>query len=150
MCTVNLGRRLDLQLVARRIQNAEYNPVKYNPVVLRIKKPSSTANVFTFGKLICTGTHSREDALKATRRFARLINPLVKYCNFCILNLVCSIFVGKRLQLNHLYLRFEKCIYEPTLFPGLKIPIPFNDNMKVIPLIFHTGKIIITGAKNRC
>ena len=93
------------------------------------------------------GTRSKEDALKATWRFAYLIDSLVKFCNFCISNLVYSGFVGKRLQLHRLYSQFQNCVYEPTIFPGMKIPIPLNDK-KVIALIFHTGKIIITGAKN--
>ena len=111
------------------------------------------ANVFASGKIVCMSTRSKEDALKATRRFAHLISkyvdPLVRVCNFRISNLVYSGSVGKCLPLNTLYSRFDKCIYEPTIFPGMKIPIPLeNCNKNVIALIFHTGKIIITGAKN--
>ena len=59
MCTVDLARKLDLPMIAKRINNAEYNPNRYNPVVLRIKKPKSTANVFASGKIVCTGTRSK-------------------------------------------------------------------------------------------
>lgn len=152
MCTVNLCRRLNLPLIARSLDNTQYNPEKYNPVIVRINNPKSTALIFSSGKVVCTGTRSKEEALKATRRFARLIyinvDCLIKFCNFRILNLVCSGSIGKsRVNLRDIYLNFEQCTYEPDLFPGMKIPILPLKNCNVVALLFHTGKIVITGAK---
>jgi transcription initiation factor TFIID TATA-box-binding protein len=157
MCTVNLGQRLNLPLIARRVNNAEYNPKKYNPVVLRIHNPRSTANVFASGKLVCTGTCTEDDALKAVRCFVRRIS---KYCyphcsplkllDFRILNVVCSGSVGNTVRLYEAYSKFPNSIYEPELFPGMKIPILFTEQRKsqnIVALLFHTGKIVIVGAK---
>ena len=157
MCTVNLGCRINLPLLARKFNNGgvEFNPVKYNPVVIRIKNPKSTFNIFASGKLICTGTRSINDAKKVTRRISQLIsectaNPLVKYDNFRILNLVYSGSVRKKINLNNIYYKFDKCIYEPELFPGMKIPIPVCKNTSnVVALLFNSGKIIITGLKEK-
>src|SRR5438477_4454629 len=93
MSTVNLGCRLDLPYIAAHGVNLEYMPEKFNPIVMRLKEPKSTALLFTSGKIVVTGTKDEKNAEIATRRFARIVQKLgfpVRFLNFRITNIVAS------------------------------------------------------------
>jgi transcription initiation factor TFIID TATA-box-binding protein len=65
-----------------------------------------------------------------------------------IVNIVASADIGTELNLNQvaIALGLENIEYEPEQFPGLvyRLRIP-----KVVLLLFSTGKIICTGARNK-
>ena len=52
MATANLGCLLDLYLIARKSFNVEYDPSRFNPVIMRLKKPKTTALIFMFTRII--------------------------------------------------------------------------------------------------
>jgi transcription initiation factor TFIID TATA-box-binding protein len=71
----------------------------------------------------------------------------VHFRNFKIQNLVASTDVGGLLMLDEMASAFgTSCSYEPDMFPGLVLRIV---NPKVVYLCFRSGKIVITGARNR-
>ena len=148
--TCDLECSLHLREIALRARNAEYNPKRFAAVIMRIKQPKTTALIFASGKMVCTGARSEEDSRIASRQYAKIIMKLgypVKFSKFKIQNIVASCDVKFPIRLEGLaskYLKF--CSYEPEMFPGL---IFHMVNPKIVLLVFVSGKIVLTGAKNR-
>ncbi|CAF0773640.1 unnamed protein product [Adineta steineri] len=148
--TVNLGCPLDLKRIALQARNAEYNPKRFAAVIMRIRSPRTTALIFSSGKMVCTGAKSEEDSVQAARRYARVIQKLgfqAKFLDFKIQNMVGSADVNFKIRLEALQLKHATyCSYEPELFPGLIYRII---KPKIVLLIFNSGKVVLTGAKER-
>ena len=148
--TANLKCVLDLREIALRAKNAEYNPKKFAAVIMRIKEPKTTALIFSSGKMVCTGARTEEDSKQASRIYAKIILKLgfpAKFSEFKVQNIVASCDAKFPIRLEGLaseYLKF--CSYEPEMFPGL---IFHMLDPKIVLLIFVSGKIVLTGAKNR-
>jgi len=148
--TVNLGCKLELKQIAMRTRNAEYNPKRFAAVIMRIREPKTTALIFSSGKMVCTGAKSEADSHIAARKYARIIQKLnfpVKFTDFKVQNIVGSCDVGFPIRLEGLtYAHPRHTSYEPELFPGLiyKMLEP-----KIVLLIFVSGKIVLTGAKDQ-
>ena len=148
--TINLDCKLDLKIIAMRAPNTEYNPKRFVAVIMRIRKPRTTALLFNSGKMVCTGAKDEDKSRIAARKFARIIQKLgfsVKFTNFKIQNMVGSSNVHFKIALKNLYNEnILSAHYEPELFPGLLYHIK---KPKIIVLVFSSGKIVITGAKQR-
>ena len=150
VCTVTLGCPLDLKRITLHARNAEYNPKRFAAVIMRIREPKTTALIFASGKMVVTGAKQEEQCRQAARKYARIIQKLdfpAKFTEFKIQNIVASCDVKFPIRLEGL--AFEHCnfaSYEPELFPGL---IYRMASPKVVLLIFVSGKLVITGAKNR-
>jgi transcription initiation factor TFIID TATA-box-binding protein len=122
-----------------------------NAVVLRLRSPRCTALVYTNGKVMVTGSRSEEDARKASKKVARIVSkcnhPAVKFSDFKIENIVASTDIRYPVRLEGLaYEHRVSCSYEPELFPGLVYRLL---DPKISLLIFVSGKVVITGGKNR-
>jgi transcription initiation factor TFIID TATA-box-binding protein len=148
--TANLKCELDLREIALRAKNAEYNPKRFAAVIMRIREPKTTALIFASGKMVCTGARSEEDSRKAARQYAKIIQKLgfpVKFTEFKIQNIVGSCDVRFPIRLEGLANSHSLyCNYEPEMFPGL---IYRMIKPKIVLLIFVSGKIVLTGAKER-
>ncbi len=148
--TANLKCELELREIALRAKNAEYNPKRFAAVIMRIREPKTTALIFASGKMVCTGARSEEDSKKAARQYAKIINKLgfpVKFSEFKIQNIVGSCDVRFPIRLEGLAMTHARyCSYEPEMFPGL---IYRMIKPKIVLLIFVSGKIVLTGAKER-
>lgn len=150
VATVNLACRLDLKTIALHARNAEYNPKRFAAVIMRIREPKTTALIFASGKMVVTGAKSEDDSKLASRKYARIIQKLgfnAKFTDFKIQNIVSSCDVKFPIRLEGL--AFSHGIfssYEPELFPGL---IYRMVKPKIVLLIFVSGKIVLTGAKQR-
>ena len=148
--TCDLECTLNLREIALRARNAEYNPKRFAAVIMRIKNPKTTSLIFASGKMVCTGAKSEEDSRVASRQYAKIIMKLgfpVKFSKFKIQNIVASCDVKFPIRLEGLASKYIKfCSYEPEMFPGL---IFHMVNPKIVLLVFVSGKIVLTGAKNR-
>jgi transcription initiation factor TFIID TATA-box-binding protein len=148
--TANLKCVLDLREIALKAKNAEYNPKKFAAVIMRIKEPKTTALIFSSGKMVCTGARTEEESKQASRIYAKIILKLgfpVKFSEFKVQNIVASCDVKFPIRLEGMANTFLKfCSYEPEMFPGL---IFHMLEPKIVFLIFVSGKIVLTGAKNR-
>jgi transcription initiation factor TFIID TATA-box-binding protein len=148
--TANFKCQLDLREIALKAKNAEYNPKRFAAVIMRIREPKTTALIFGSGKMVCTGARSEDESKTAAKQYARIIKKLgfsVKFSEFKIQNIVgsCDVKFPIRLEgLSNDHARF--CNYEPELFPGL---IYRMMKPKIVLLIFVSGKIVLTGAKER-
>lgn len=150
VATVNLDCRLELKTIALHARNAEYNPKRFAAVIMRIREPKTTALIFASGKMVVTGAKSEDDSKLAARKYARIIQKLgfnAKFTDFKIQNIVGSCDVKFPIRLEGLaYAHGTFSSYEPELFPGL---IYRMVKPKIVLLIFVSGKIVLTGAKQR-
>ena len=161
--TANLGCPLKLRQIALQAKNAEYNPKRFAAVIMRIKEPKTTALIFSSGKMVCTGAKSEEDARKASRKYAKIIKSLgfkVEFKEFKVQNIVGSCDIKFQIHLNKLNMHLGRlnsnnpnnkgkkyvCHYEPEIFPGL---IYHMNKPEIVLLIFVSGKIVLTGAKEK-
>lgn len=76
MATVDLHTNLDLTKINAKTRNSEYNPARFNGIIMRLREPRSTALIFRSGKIVCTGARNEHDALLASKKFARIIQKL--------------------------------------------------------------------------
>lgn len=147
--TCSLGVNIDLKHLALHARNAEYNPKRFSAVIMRIREPRTTALVFSSGKMVITGAKSEQASRLASRKYARIVQKLgfdVKFLDFKVQNIVGSVDVKFAIHLEALFITHNQfATYEPELFPGL---IYRMVNPRVVLLIFVSGKIVITGAKN--
>ena len=51
VATMNLGVTLELPKIAAKVKNAEYNPKRFQAVIMRILQPRTTALIFSTGKV---------------------------------------------------------------------------------------------------
>ncbi|NXA35645.1 TBPL2 protein, partial [Eudromia elegans] len=148
--TVNLACKLDLKNIALQARNAEYNPKRFAAVIMRIREPRTTALIFSSGKMVCTGAKSEEQSRLAARKYARVVQKLgfpAKFLDFKIQNMVGSCDVRFPIRLEGLVLTHQQfSSYEPELFPGL---IYRMVKPRIVLLIFVSGKVVLTGAKER-
>ncbi|XP_061212060.1 TATA box-binding protein-like 2 [Neopsephotus bourkii] len=148
--TVNLACKLNLKNIALHARNAEYNPKRFAAVIMRIREPRTTALIFSSGKMVCTGAKSEEQSRLAARKYARVVQKLgfpAKFLDFKIQNMVGSCDVRFPIRLEGLVLTHQQfSSYEPELFPGL---IYRMVKPRIVLLIFVSGKVVLTGAKER-
>ena len=166
--TANLGCSLRLRDIALQAKNAEYNPKRFAAVIMRIKEPKTTALIFSSGKMVCTGAKSEADSKKASRKYAKIIKSLgfpVNFKEFKVQNIVGSCDVKFQISLSKLNIKLSTsnakinsnnnknktnkkqiCHYEPEIFPGL---IYHMIKPEIVLLIFVSGKIVLTGAKEK-
>ncbi|XP_030619315.1 TATA box-binding protein-like protein 2 [Delphinapterus leucas] len=148
--TVNLACKLDLKKIALHAKNAEYNPKRFAAVIMRIREPRTTALIFSSGKMVCTGARSEEQSRLAARKYARVVQKLgfpARFLDFKIQNMVGSCDVRFPIRLEGLVLSHQQfSSYEPELFPGL---IYRMVKPRIVLLIFVSGKVVLTGAKER-
>ena len=151
VCTFNLGvASIALRELASRTPFVEYNPKKFAAATARIVYPRTTALCFASGNMVCTGAKNEVLARLASRKYVYVLQCCgfdVGFQNFKIQNLVASTDVGGLLMLDEMATAYGACCsYEPDMFPGLvlRITVP-----KVVFLCFRSGKIVITGARNR-
>lgn len=149
VCTCNVGSTLYLPYLVRALPCAEYNSKRFAAVAARLVDPKATALFFGSGKIVCTGTKSKNAARLALLKFVRLVrclNPEVSMYNFVIQNVVASAQFPFHLNLSALRAKCgAEASYEPELFPGL-IYRPVLTHL--VFLVFSSGRMVITGAKN--
>ena len=133
----------------KKLPNTQYDPEQFPGLVLRLPDMHVTFLVFGSGKLVCTGGRSREDIMMA---MGRLIKELKKIkvtvkpgWKIDIQNIVASGNLNRTLDLNKIAYAVDETEYNPEQFPGLVYKIA---NSKITFLLFGTGKIVCTGAKN--
>ena len=160
---VDLGCQLNLSDIAKSCKNSEYNPVRLNAVIMRIKEPKSVALIFNSGKMVCAGAKNEEDSKTAAKKFAKTVKKLVNqviFKNFRIINMVATCDFKFRVHLTKLNSEIsyklrktlnskeleKKISYEPQIFPGL---IYHMDKPKLAVLVFSSGKVNFVGIKER-
>ena len=71
----SLDQKIDLDAVVTGNPGVEYDPSKFPGLIYKIKKPKSSILIFRTGKMVCTGTRSAKEAIKAVNK---VVNELKK------------------------------------------------------------------------
>jgi transcription initiation factor TFIID TATA-box-binding protein len=147
--TVEITEKIDLNQIARRHADVEYNPERFPGLVMRIEKPRATILIFSTGKMVVTGLRQAAEAERVVDRVVKNIRKAgIKLANpeITIQNIVASGDLHTNIDLNMAAIVMEYAMYEPEVFPGL---IYRMQDPKTVFLIFSTGRIVCTGAKRK-
>lgn len=148
--TFDMGQRLDLVTIVKRVRNAEYNPKRFAACIMRLRVPKCTAMVFSSGKMIITGCKTLQNVKEGARRFTRIIqkvgHPKAHARDPYPQNMVVTCDVEFPIRLEALVeAHAVRATYEPELFPGVCYRM---DDPKITITIFVNGKITLTGGKS--
>ena len=120
LCAFNLRCRLDLEDILERGHNVELRENKY--ILMKMKKFSGTARIWSTGKVICMGSKSEEEAKIVSRRFARQLQRLgynVRFTNFKIHNCHGSVLLPFQIKIKQFSQAHQEASYEPELHAGI-------------------------------
>ncbi|GAH17463.1 unnamed protein product, partial [marine sediment metagenome] len=146
---VEITEKIDLNIIARKHADVEYNPERFPGLVMRIEKPKATILIFSTGKMVVTGLRKASEAGKVVEKVVKNIKKAgIKVSNpeITIQNIVASGDLHTNIDLNMAAIVMEYAMYEPEVFPGL---IYRMQEPKTVFLIFSTGRIVCTGAKKK-
>jgi len=145
------AEKLDLDVIAQSLDEAEYEPEQFPGLVYRLKNPKTATLLFTSGKANCTGAKNIEDVRKTIDIIAEKLRELDidihKDRKIVVQNMVATANLGGELNLTEtaIGLGLENIEYEPEQFPGLVYRIK---EPKVAMLLFTSGKIVCAGARS--
>ncbi len=148
VASVTLKQNIDLNSVLKAFPSVEYRPEQFPGLVFRLKKPKTATLIFGSGKMVCTGAKSERQAKTAVRKVVRELKengivivgrPIIQ-----VVNMVASVSLGGRIDLEKSTYTLGRTMYEPEQFPGL---IYRMDEPKVVILLFTSGKLVCTGDK---
>ena len=148
----DLGIEIDLNQLRADIRDVEFDPNKYPGAYVRLGEVEPLITVYRTGKYIVTGSKSEEEAYECRKLFLDLLynNGVLDSPDdewFSMQNYVCTGELDQVQNLNALAigLGLESTEYEPEQFPGLVFR---PDDHPVVILIFASGKVVVTGAKD--
>ena len=144
------GEKIDLNVIARKYSDCEYNPERFPGLIMRVLDPKATILVFSTGKMVVTGLRAADEASAVVANVVEKLKqakvdikaePVIT-----IQNIVASGNLHTHVDLNEASVVMENAMYEPEVFPGL---IYRMAEPKTVFLIFSTGRIVCTGAKTK-
>jgi len=147
--TVDITEKIDLIQIARKHLDVEYNPERFPGLVMRISKPKATILIFSTGKMVVTGMRKASEAPDVVVEVIKKVKKAgIKVSNpeITIQNIVASGDLHTNIDLNMATIVMDQAMYEPEIFPGL---IYRMQEPKTVFLIFSTGRIVCTGAKEK-
>ncbi len=150
VASTTFADKLDLDMMAQSLEEAEYEPEQFPGLVFRIKNPKTATLLFRSGAANCTGAKNIEDVRKAidiiAEKLRKLGMSIHKNLEIVVQNMVATSDLGGDLNLNEVAvgLGLENVEYEPEQFPGLVYRL---SDPKVALLLFGSGKIVCAGAR---
>ena len=98
--------------------------------------------------MVCTGAKSAGQAIKAVNKVSKELKSqgivIMEKPKTIIQNIVASVNLCGRIDLEEATYKLKRTMYEPEQFPGM---IHRMESPKVVILIFASGKLVVTGAK---
>ena len=149
VASASVDQKIDLNEITRTFPDVEYHPEQFPGLVFRLKNPKTATLIFSTGKMVCTGSKSEEIARSAVKTVVQKLRKggikIKKDAVVTIQNIVASISLGGKVHLEKAARTLPRSMYEPEQFPGL---IHRMLDPKTVILIFASGKLVCTGAKN--
>lgn len=149
IATVILEHTLDLELIESLIPSIIYKPEQFPGLIFRLESPRSTALIFKSGKIVVIGIKSTQQLIEAVKRIIRTLNrygiKISGRLKVWIQNIVARGDIHAYINLEKASYQLKDSIYEPEQFPGL---IHRMEDPRVVLLIFSSGKLVITGARD--
>lgn len=144
VCSYSTRCHLNLRRIAMEGMHVEYK--KENGMVnMKLRKPYTTATIWSSGKVTCAGAKTEKDAYIAARRYCRLLQKMqfkVKMTNYRVVNVLSTCNMPFSMDISRLAERYQKeCSYEPELHPGATFKIK---DLKATLKLFTTGSITLT------
>ena len=148
VASATIEQRLDLNDITKKFPDVEWNPEQFPGAVFRLRNPKTATLLFGSGKMVCTGSKSEDMAVKAVNTVVqKLRKGKIKIKNEPIVtvqNIVSSINLGGKVNLEQAARTLPRSMYEPEQFPGL---IHRMLDPKTVILIFASGKLVCVGAR---
>ena len=148
VASASVDQKMDLNEITRTFPDVEYHPDQFPGLVFRLKSPKTATLIFSSGKMVCTGAKSEEISRKAVQTVVQRLRKggikIKKDAVVEIQNIVASINLGGKIQLEQAARTLPRSMYEPEQFPGL---IHRMLDPKTVILLFSSGKLVCTGAK---
>jgi len=141
----------DLNTIVGILEGSEYDPERFPGLTYRIKEPKTALLLFGSGKVICTGGKTLKDVRESVEIVvSKLLEagiPVERHPETTVQNIVATSDLGAEINLVDIAssLGVEHIEYEPEQFPGLVYRL---EDPKVVCLLFSSGKMVLTGAKN--
>jgi len=149
VASASVDQKMDLNEITKKFPDVEYHPDQFPGLVFRLRTPKTATLIFTSGKMVCTGSKSEEIARKAVKTVVQKLRKggikVKKDAEVTIQNIVSSINLGGKVHLEKAARTLPRSMYEPEQFPGL---IHRMLDPKTVILVFSSGKLVCTGAKN--
>ena len=148
VASATLNQKVDLNAVVKGYPGVEYRPEQFPGLVFRLKRPKTATLIFNSGKMVCTGAKSEKEARRAVMKVVKELKKggiiIISKPELKIQNIVASVSLGGKIDLEQAVSKLGKTMYEPEQFPGL---IYRMEEPKVVILLFASGNIVCTGAK---
>jgi len=148
VASASVDQKLDLVDITKKFPETEYHPEQFPGLVFRLRSPKTATLIFSTGKMVCTGSKSEELAVKAVRTVVQKLRKggikVKKDAVVTVQNIVSSINLRGKINLEKAARTLPRSMYEPEQFPGL---IHRMVDPKTVILIFASGKLVCTGAK---
>jgi transcription initiation factor TFIID TATA-box-binding protein len=149
VASVTLKQTIDLNSVLQAFPQVEYRPARFPGLIFRLRKPKTTTLIFSTGKMVCTGARSEKQAKQAVRKVVKELKNngivIMRRPIINVVNVVASVNLGGRIDLERTTYMLDRTMYEPEQFPGL---IYRMTEPKVVFLLFMSGKCVCTGARS--
>ncbi|XP_076675359.1 TATA box binding protein-related factor 2 [Andrena cerasifolii] len=144
VCSFSVRCHLNLREIALNGSNVEYRR-ENGMITMKLRRPYTTASIWSSGKVTCTGATSEVQAKIAARRFARSLQKLgfkVRFNNYRVVNVLgtCCMPFAIKITSFSMYHK-ENADYEPELHPGVTYKLK---EPKATLKIFSTGSVTVT------
>ncbi|XP_053983742.1 TATA box-binding protein-like 1 [Hylaeus anthracinus] len=144
VCSFSVRCHLNLREIALNGSNVEYRR-ENGMITMKLRRPYTTASIWSSGKVTCTGATSEVQAKIAARRFARSLQKLgfkVRFNNYRVVNVLgtCCMPFAIKITSFSVYHK-ENADYEPELHPGVTYKLK---EPKATLKIFSTGSVTVT------
>lgn len=142
---------MNLQAIANELDNIEYQPARFPGLIYHNKEPRCAIIFFNSGKLVFTGLKNMDAVNKAFNHVSKKLRDIgvdfSQQTDIEIQNIVASYELNKLLNLNSISITLgkEKAEYIPEKFEGL---VYYADNTSISTILFRSGKILCSGARN--
>ena len=150
VASTKFAEKLDLDVIAQSLEDAEYEPEQFPGLVYRLNNPKTATLLFRSGAANCTGAKTIEDIRTTIKiiseKLEKISVNIYKNPEMVIQNIVATSDLGGELNLSEvaMALGLENVEYEPEQFPGLVYRFK---EPKVAMLLFGSGKIVCAGAR---
>ncbi|XP_066157530.1 TATA box-binding protein-like 1 [Euwallacea fornicatus] len=143
VCSFSVRCHLNLREIALNGTNVEYR--KENAMItMKLRRPYTTASIWSSGKVTCTGATSEDAAKMAARKFARCLQKLgfnVRFNNYKVVNVLGTCSMPFAIRITPFSQQHKEADYEPELHPGVTYRL---QNPKATLKIFSTGSVTVT------
>lgn len=124
VASAGIGKEVDLELLARKWDEADYDPDQFPRLIYSTEDPRSAILLFQSGKFVCTGAKSIDEIYECMWVFLKKLQKMGTEVNqdpqITIQNLIASADLRQHFKLNIVAIGFglDNIEYDPDGFPG--------------------------------